>query len=551
MINKFNVNRIKSIAWILVVILLTSCGEYFNNPIKDKETGEDINLLIIDFNFFTTTMTFKILDGSDGSRITKEAKVTFTGVNANDIVTFTGEKKDDFFTSEGQLELTTDPNVSISENSPFEFAINVQVEGYKVFNKGFRLQTEGKKTIEINLTKTDENQSGGINGEINIENGDTTVVFSLASPGSLKSSLTTGKPYKINYVIAWNDFLKLKDANDSLVFSSPKEAQNKSDNDPDNFSSILIDTSSNYLPQVDVINKNGELVSVLFQKLETGTFISLTVNEKIVADLNDGVITSNCEYTGTPAPDIFGFSVFSEQSWEMPVIDTVYNNLNFSYTLIQASNEVLCETGSSIIFRSSVISSFSIDADVYDLDDNFITSVNFKGNFPDTFLVENAPPRTVKLKFRNNNPGFFPIDSLEIADLCTGNYEVYVSPSTGYVEYQIVLKAICQDNLSVAIAPTYSGEIKIKDSSDPWQGVDMVGGVVDLLGKPNQEYQLRLYWKNDWEYSTYFTKFDSEGVYLGTPEAGATVSSKTLGDGRIQISVEKIFKQNICNDIGW
>ncbi|MCF6333614.1 MAG: hypothetical protein L3J11_10055 [Draconibacterium sp.] len=549
--NIFVVNRIKSIVWIFVVLLLTSCGEYFNNPIKDKETGEDINLLIIDFNFFTSSMTFKFLDVSDGSRITKEAKVSFSGINANDIVTFTGEKKDNFFTSEGQLELTTDPNVSISENSPFEFAINVEIEGYNVFNKGFQLQTEGKKTIEINLTKINKNESNGINGEINIENGDTTVVFGLASQGTLKSVQTTEKPYKINYVIAWNDFLKLKDTNDSLIFSSPEEAQNKFDNDPDNFSSILIDTSSNYLPQVDVISKNGELVSVLFQKLETGTFIKLTVNEKIVANLNAGVITSNCEYTGTPAPDIFGFSVFSEQSWEMPVIDTVYNNLHFSYTLIQASNEMLCETGSSIVFRSNVISSFSIDADVYDMDDNFLTSVNFKGNFPDTFLVENAPSRAVILKFRDNNPGFSAINPLEITDLCAGNYEVNVSPSAGYVEYQIVLKAICQDNLSVAIAPTYSGEIKIKDSSDPWQGVDMIGGVVDLLGKPNQEYQLRLYWENAWEYSNYFTKFNSEGVYLGTPEAGATVSSKTLDDDRIQISVEKIFKQNICNDIGW
>lgn len=549
--NIFAVNRFKSIVWVIIVILISGCGEYFDNPIVDKETGEDINLLIIDFNFFTTNLTYKLLDASDGTLITQEAKINFTGKNANDIVTYSGEKQQQFLATVGQIELTVDPNISFSESNPFEFAINVNIEGYQVFNKGFQLQSEGKKTIELNLTKIVENANSGIEGEINIENGDTTVVFGFMNSSSEKSAQIEETPYKINYSIEWNDFLKLKDANDSLVFSSPLEALAKYANDRANFASLSIDTSINYLPGIDVVNSGDGPESKLFQILETGRLDSLKVNEKVVADLNGGVISSNCEYNDTPVPPIFGFAVFSEQSWVMLGTETVYDSLNFSYTLIKASDEVLCGTGSSITFRSSVISSFSIDADVYDLNNNFLTSINFKGNFPETFVVENTPSREVKLVFRNNNPGFSSIDSIEIENFCEGNYEIDVSPNDGYLEYQIVLTARCKENKSVAIAPTYSAEIKIKGSDDLWQGVDMIGGVVDLLGKPNQEYELRLLWKNAWEYSTYFTQFDDNGNYLGPPESGVTITSQEIGPDRIQISIEKIFEQNICNDIGW
>ena len=103
---------------------------------------------------------------------------------------------------------------------------------------------------------------------------------------------------------------------------------------------------------------------------------------------------------------------------------------------------------------------------------------------------------------------------------------------------------------SIAVAPTYSAEVKLKNS-DIWQGINMNGGVADVLGKPNEDYELRLLWKSEWEYSSYSTKFDANGNYLGTPVDDTKIVSKKLPDGRIQISVEQIFEQNICDDMGW
>jgi hypothetical protein len=165
--------------------------------------------------------------------------------------------------------------------------------------------------------------------------------------------------------------------------------------------------------------------------------------------------------------------------------------------------------------------------------------------------LENVPSKSAKLVFRNNNPSIKPISNLQVTNLCSGNYDVFIEPAEGYLQYQIVLRAHCRDNSAVAIAPTYSAEVKIRNSTDPWQTVTMKGGVVDLLGKPNMDYEMRLLWNSDWEYSDYSTKFDVNGHYLGKPDNDATVVSKMLEDGRIQILVDKIFEQNICDDINW
>jgi len=547
--NTFKKNCSKSTVWILLILLLSGCGEYFDNPLIDKETGEDINLLIIDFNFFKTSMTYKLFDATDGSQITKEAKINFTGQNGNDIVTFAGEKKDNFYTSQGQLELTIDPNVSISENTTVEFAINIDIEGYNNLAKGIQIQTEGKKTYELYLSKIADEEESDLTGEIDYSDGDTTFYFGGNS--STKSATVVEKLYEINYSLTMSNILKFKDSSGNLIFNSSKKVMAAYNLDPDNFVNLSLNLFTNYKPGIELLNIGGNLHSVLFHKFETGKLNSLTIGGKVVANFNGGVMNSVCRYLGDNEPAIFGFADFGKSSWSMLGKEVVYTSLEISYTLAKVINDSVCKTGGQITFGSNTKTSFSIDADVYDKNDNYLMSINFKGNFPETFVLENVPGMPAKLVFRNNNPAFAPIPSMEIENLCQGNYEVEVEVLEGFIEYQIVLKAICADNPSVGIAPTYSAEVRIKNSNDAWQGVTMTGGITDVLGVPNKEYKLRLLWEGDWEYSSYFTKFDKDGKYLGTPEAGAKIESKILDDGRIQINIEKTFSQNICNDLGW
>jgi hypothetical protein len=543
-----NTYKIKTVIFLLITFFLSGCSDYLENPLKDKETGEDINLLIVDFNFFNTRLTYKLIDATDGSVISSPATIRFSGKNGTDIVNFSGEKKAEFNTSLGQLELTVDPNVKISQTNPFEYAISVEVEGYHKLTKAYQLQNEGKKTVELRLSKISDEDDSTIGGTIDTGNGDTTIVFSSVISSQLKSA-QLDKDYKIQYSISWSDFMKFKDSDGNLLFNSSEEALAAYENDSNNFVSISVKTYSGYLPEIDVLKIDGEPTSVLFHKLETGKLDRILVTGRVVGDLNGGKISSTAKWNSTPEPEFFGFAEFSDV-WIISGTDTTYNTLNFNYTLVKASAETLCETGSSITFQSTVTSSFSIDGDVYDMNGNLLTTINFKGNFPETFVVENTPQQAVKIVFRNNNPAFKPIPDLDITDFCTGSYTVDVEPQVGYEEYQIVLKAFCPDNPTVAVAPTYSGEYKIKGSSDAWQGVDMIGGVVDLLGLPEKEYELRLLWENEWEYSTLFTEFNADGSYAH--QSGSdNIYSEKLQDGRIRINIDHTFSQNVCDDMNW
>lgn len=546
----FKTNRTKSIIWFFIILFLSGCGEYFDNPMINKETGEKINLLVIDFNFFKTSMTYKFFDATDGFQITKEAKIIFTGQNGDDIVTFAGEKKDEFYTSQGQLELTIDPNISISENRSVEFAINVDIDGYNTLAKGIQIQNEGKKTYELYLSKIADEKENDLTGDVDYSDNDTTFHFN-GNSSSTKSALVVAKSFEIDYSLTMSNLLKFKDASGNLLFKSSEEAMAAYNLDPDNFIKLSVNTFDNYKPGIELLNVGGNIKNVLFHKLETGKLNRLTIGGKVVANFNGGVVKSVCKYLGDNEPELFGFADFANSSWTMLGKEIVYTNIGFSYTLARVIDDSVCKTGGQITFNSNTKTSFSINADVYDTENNYLMSLSFKGNFPETFVLENVPQMPVRLVFRNNNPAFAQIPPIEIENLCQGNYEVNVGINEGFTGYQIVLKAICPDNPTVGIAPTYSAEVRIKNSGDSWQGVEMTGGKTDALGKPNQEYELRLLWEGEWEYSTYFTKFDKDGNYLGAPESGAKIESKKLDDGRIQIYIEKIFSQNICNDLGW
>lgn len=539
---------------LLVTVMIAGCGEWLDNPLKDKETGDDINLLILDFNFFTTRMTYKLVDATDNSLITSEANVSFTGSNGNDIVDFSGEKNAEYITTEGQLELTVDPNVPVSDANPLEFAVRVEVDGYDTFTKGFQIRSEGPKTIELLLSKTANVEDSDLEGGIDINDGDTSIVFGVSNK-LLKTAVVEELPYSINYKMSLTDLANLLDNNGNRFFDDNDDAFNFISNSAN---SVVISTKyfRGHSPEVDLISDGGILRTVLFHKLETGRLDAIQIispeSTRIAGSLNGGVIESFATYLNQHKPDVFGFALFNVDHWNFTGTDTLYETLDFRYTLAQASLEELCETGSSLTFTSSIKSAFSITGDVYYSDtDEYITSVNFIGNFPQTYTVENVPSEAVKIVFRDNNPSFEPIPPLEVENLCLGDYTVEVLPKEGYEEYQIVLRAICPDNPTVAVAPTYSGQVKIKDSNDVWQEMNMAGGVVDILGLPNKEYSLRLLWKNDWEYSTYYTEFDENGNYIHDHGSGTKVESYQMEDGRMRIIVEQKFEQDVCNDMGW
>ncbi|WP_347840457.1 hypothetical protein [uncultured Draconibacterium sp.] len=530
--------------WALFFLSLAilGCGKMLDDPTIDKDSGEDINLLIVDFNFFTTRMDFRLVDSDNNSLITKSAKIWFTGDNSNDIVNFAGEKNSNYTTPQGQLELTIDPNVPISNTEPFTYAVHVEIDGYQAFSKGIEIFSEGKKTYELLLVK----DSGDGDTLTGTEDDDSFTFTALLQ----KSASIVENPCKVEFSITKSDLIQFSDHYGNPLFSSIDELNAAyASSNKEYFIQLTIDNKkTDYNPDIDMVSVDGQKKSLIFHKLESGDFGSLSVMGRLVTNFNDGGITVKCTYINTPEPDLFGLANFSD-SWEFTGTSNYYTSTDFSYLAAQASLKTLCTTGASIKFASNVQSSFSIDADIYDSNNLLVKTVNFKGKFPETFVLENVPEGAATLIFRNNNPGFAPIGNLSIDDLCSGTYEVDVDAAEGYEEYQIVLKALCPDNPTIAIAPTYSGQVRIKNSDDNWQGIDMEGGIVDVLGKPGEAYELRFLWEDEWETSDFSTEFDANGNYIN--KTNANVATEIIDHGRTRFIIEHEFDQSVCHDMGW
>lgn len=541
--NIFKIKNLRLALLFLITTIFSGCGEMLDDPTIDKDTGEDVNFLIVDFNFFTTRVSYKFIDLADNSLIKSDARIWFTGKNAQNIVNFAGENHIEYSTSEGQLELTLNPYIDFSADNPFEYAINVEIDGYETGFQGIRINSQGKKTFEIYLAKKTQGEEETLTGT---EEGDS-FIFGLAQADT--KSAEANDSHKVTYSILKADLIKMKDFYGQDMFSSVEEAIAAYNSDPANFLKMVITKNTGYPASISTLKDNGENKSVAFRKLETGRLQQIVIAGKKVVDLNGGKINSTCTFLDTPNPDVFGFAHTNIDAWEVTGTSASYDALHFSYTVASASLDLLSVEGARIKFSSNAQSSFSIDADIYDSNNIHIKTINFKGSFPETFILENVPEVAGKIVFRDNNPSFGSIPELLIDNLGSGIYEVDVDPAAGYEEYKVALKALCADNPTLAIAPTYSGEIKIKDSNDAWQGIDMEGGIVDLLCKPNQEYEIRLLWDDQWESTSFSTNFDANGNYLGHTDA--KVSSEKLEDGRTNIKIEHTFEQDICDDLGW
>ncbi|WP_167615186.1 hypothetical protein [Maribellus sediminis] len=527
---------------LLLLILFSGCGDMFDNPLKDKETGEDINLLIVDFNIFTTPMTYKLIDVASDEQITEEARVWFTGTNAGDIVTFAGEKESEFLTSQGQLELTVDPYVPFSESSPLDFTVHVEVDGYQTFTQNIQVNIEGTKTYELYLSPVSGGDEETLNGE---DSGDS---FFFSVFGVTKSA-SVEKDYKVNYKILKEDLINFKDASGQTLFSSVEELEAAAKASPTGFIQLTFDIKTGFPATTDKVLDNGAEKVALFQRLEIGDLVRFTVGGRTVKDLNGGKISQSCTYTGTPAPDLFGFASTSGDAWSISAVAVEHYNLNLSYILASASIDDICGVGGTLNFSSNSKTSFSIDADIYNSAGQLIKTTNFKGTFPQSITLENVPNTAATIVFRDNNPAFKAITSLEVDNLCSGSYNVDVEAEDGYVEYLIVLKAFCSGEPTIALAPTYSAEIRIKDSGDPWQGIYMKGGVVDILAKANEDYEIRFLWQENWEHDEFSTEFDANGNYLNS--STSNITSETMDDGRIKILIEHLFEQDVCDDLNW
>lgn len=148
---------------LMLMIIGNSCSDLFQNPLKDKNTGNDVTALLIDLNFFEVKFKIHIIDAETEEYVEgAELNVFITGNSASNVVNFSGEKKNTFTTSSGYLELTYDPNVEISANNPIKFEVQATSDEYFSFPTEVNVSEKGNEDIYVYVFKATNEKSASV-----------------------------------------------------------------------------------------------------------------------------------------------------------------------------------------------------------------------------------------------------------------------------------------------------------------------------------------------------------------------------------------------------
>ena len=153
------VNLFQILAITAMVFTSNSCSDLFNDPLKDKDTGEDINLLLVDLNFFDTKVTFKFEDYDTGELLTDyDISVALAGNNTDKFVSLFGEKKEEYETSSGILELYLDPAYTFT-NEPIQLDVFANADpAYLSAPTSFEISSAGERTIVVKMINWDNSE---------------------------------------------------------------------------------------------------------------------------------------------------------------------------------------------------------------------------------------------------------------------------------------------------------------------------------------------------------------------------------------------------------
>lgn len=488
-----------------------SCDDLLNNPLKDKETGEDIPLLLVDINFFKTSFTVNLIDESTGDILETEARIWVSGPDSSCVINFAGERKTatndegitevSYTTKVGSVELTCDPNVKPTDADPINLTfwadqIGGKTSKYEANSIDVQYSTEGQKTINITVSKLPEEDAPLEEGEEDIVlegsfDEDDGFVFG-ASLENLKS--TTADPeYNSKLKISKADAFKLLDANKKPIFTSNDDMKNVTP-------TIILRQSFPGSTKIKTIgNKKYLLRDMEKATLKSITFYNASLDKKMKVSYLNGAKVKRIVSWNEKKSDIIGIRD------SKGISDTIYNIASFLkfHWVYSASEITTCNTGASITFESDAIGvNFNLDAVFYNINGKKVGGSSFVGSFNQKFLLENVTSDPAIIKFKKNYFAFNPIDDISVESLCGGDIKVKVTPAANYNIYDITLVAFCPENPTAGLSPTYSAQYRPinSENSIAWQGVKMEGGHFRILARENAEYQIRLTFDGKTEY---------------------------------------------------
>lgn len=471
-------NSFKVVALLFAILFTTnSCSDIFDNPMKDKETGDDLTLLIIDPNVFDTKITVHLVDtvGKDMDDI--EVFVAFAGEKASNIVSTKGKKLEYFSTSDGALEVGIDPNIDISATNPFAFTVLVALKdrSWYAFPKDVELIQKGNVDIIVEMIPFNM-------VEMNASNEFKSAMLSPLAPGN--------EPFNIKFA-------------DQLISSSNGWAIS-------NYGSAYYSGKTQYYSYFyPTVTKNGKLTST-----------DLSVDPKLIDSY--GTISSYWGGIG----GVWGGTNFQNEQAVNYTVNT--GPFGFSslfggnyYSGITRKNITKCEGGINIQVEEKYGQTGTAKF-------NYTLSIKKRGYliFNDSYRTEkvlegkigSSPmPYTVntgtfyypnnlsdalaasfydrydenKLTLTLTGDGQYDLEpsQFEISNFCGQTYTVKAVPKSGLKPYKIIASFSCINN-PVGVAPTISGKYREQGTTEPWTYFNFSGGSAILQLKPGKNYSI-------------------------------------------------------------
>lgn len=152
MLSKTKYRLITAVGIIILVSGMMACKDMFKDPLKDKETGDDITVLLMDRNFITTKLVIRLEDLSSQQVVSNEpVEVRFSGADAANLITFGGNKQTVFTTSTGFVEVGYDPNMVINTQNPLELTVVASGANYISAPQFVSYTSEGIKDLTIKM----------------------------------------------------------------------------------------------------------------------------------------------------------------------------------------------------------------------------------------------------------------------------------------------------------------------------------------------------------------------------------------------------------------
>jgi hypothetical protein len=547
----------KSVVMLTTLFVLLfasySCNDLFNNPMKDKDTGEDITLLLLDFDFFKTTFTINLVDVQTNEPIIDTillatANISVGGSDSMYVCTPSGKKNDLYSTENGSLELSIDPVRIPSEADPIELNFRAgNVTGYVSMVTSVSYATDGAKTVTIYMLNEQVNEQDEdaeeLEGDID---GDGNVIFGFASNEGFKSAVAIQnvRPYTFGYSVKAENLLKFKNKQGQFIFTSAADIVAKYNADKANFARITVA----YLNVNKTNYKNISGDKTMFTLNERVYIRKLILGGQEVGQFNGGTVEALLKWlTDVQAtPDYWGWWDIQKSRFINSKTTSFSGFTNLKYTA-WAYKVTPCALGANINFKSTAKVMFNLEAAFHDSNNRKIGSAGFGGIFDKTFKLENVSSEPGVIKFTKNYFTYEDIPDIQVANFCNGDINVEVKPKAGYEVYEIALTAYCKDNPAIGLSPTYSAFYKpVNDATAPWQAIKISGGVFRILAKPNTDYQFKLNFDGDYEYINISTDFSKN-----TAGAETKIDYKGKENGIHKVRISHLFNQSVCNTLGW